>query len=62
MSELMTVPVWLVALLLAAAAPTIVRFVAEGIERRVRQRTELVLARAATIHETEVSNAEAPLG
>ncbi len=62
----MTVPVWLAALLLAAAAPTIVRLVADGIERRVRRRTDVVLARAlartGAVQQTEVGEAGAPRG
>jgi len=40
-------PVWAVALVVAAAAPFLVRFVADRIERRVRERTAPVAAEIA---------------
>jgi hypothetical protein len=42
----MNVPVWLVAIAAAAAAPICVRLFANTVEKRVRQRTERILADA----------------
>lgn len=40
-------PVWAVALVVAAAAPLLVRFIANEVERRVRERTAPVAAEIA---------------
>jgi hypothetical protein len=37
-------PIWAVALVIAAAAPLLVRILADQIEKRVRERTEPVVA------------------
>jgi hypothetical protein len=42
--EAMNVPVWLVAIAAAAAAPMCVRLYANTVEKRVRERTERLLA------------------
>jgi hypothetical protein len=42
----LSAPVWIVALVLAACAPWVVRVVADRIEARVRLRTEALVARA----------------
>jgi hypothetical protein len=39
-------PVWIVALVLAVAAPWLVRALGDRFELRVRQRTDAVIARA----------------
>lgn len=44
--EAMSVPIWLVALVAAAAAPSCVRLYASSIEKRARLRTERALASA----------------
>jgi hypothetical protein len=43
---LTSVPVWLVAILAAAAAPSCVRLYADALEKRVRARTQRMLAAA----------------
>jgi hypothetical protein len=45
-NDLLSVPIWLVALVAAAAAPSCVRFLAARIERRARDRTAETIARA----------------
>ncbi|MBK6691395.1 MAG: hypothetical protein IPG50_04225 [Myxococcales bacterium] len=40
------VPLWAVVLVIAAASPTLVRAFARELERRVRVRTEAIIARA----------------
>jgi hypothetical protein len=50
-----SVPIWLVAIAVAAAAPFCVRFYATTLEKRVRQRTERALA-------TELQVVEGPAG
>jgi hypothetical protein len=40
------VPVWVVALVLAAAAPFLVRVTERGLQERIRRRTRLILAKS----------------
>lgn len=42
----MGMPLWAVALVVAAAAPLVVRHVADAMERAARERTEAALGRA----------------
>jgi hypothetical protein len=42
----LSAPIWIVALALAACAPWCVRAIADGLEGRVRRRTESLVARA----------------
>ncbi len=44
-NKVMGVPVWAVALVLAATSPMIVRYVADVMEARVKRRTEAVIAK-----------------
>jgi hypothetical protein len=43
-SQALSIPVWLVALVAAAAAPSCVRLYESSLERRARRRTERALA------------------
>ena len=42
----LSAPIWIVALALAACAPWCVRAISDGLEARVRRRTEALVARA----------------
>ena len=42
----LSAPIWIVALALAACAPWFVRALSDGLEARVRRRTEALVARA----------------
>ena len=42
----MNLPIWAIALVLAAAAPMIVRVLADGLEAKVKRQTEATLASA----------------
>ena len=48
MPSLATIPIWLVALVLAGTAPWCVRAFASALERSVRRRTQRVIASAET--------------
>jgi hypothetical protein len=54
----LSVPIWIVALVLAALAPTLVRLTADWLERRGRARALAFVARA--VSDSEQRSAEGP--